>query len=123
MGPVLGLFSGASYTSETVQLSHDDLVVICSDGVTEASNVHGDEFGRARVAEVVAQCSDRKAETVLDHLVEAVRAFSQGVPQMDDMTVMVLRVNGFPARHPYNVVWPDVQCLQPWRQRSRRRRP
>ena len=97
-GPVLGLFSTASYACGTIQLAKHDLVVVCSDGVTEATNLHGDEFGRVRVVQVVSECADQKAETVLDHLVAAVRAFSHGAPQADDMTLMVLRV-GSAAAH------------------------
>ena len=91
-GAVLGLFSHARYTSETIQLSPGDLLVVCSDGVTEAANPNGEEFGRARVVETVAACSDRKAETVLDCLVGAVRQFAQDMPQADDITVVVINV-------------------------------
>ena len=97
-GPVLGLFSTASYACGTIQLASHDLVVICSDGVTEATNQDGDEFGRVRIVQVVSECADQKAETVLDHLVAAVRAFSHGTPQADDMTLLVLRV-GSAAGH------------------------
>jgi sigma-B regulation protein RsbU (phosphoserine phosphatase) len=91
-GPVLGLFKDAVYLSETIQLSENDLIVICSDGVTEAVNRNGEEFSRDRVVAAVTACPDRKAETVLDQLVATVREFSGGTPQADDMTVMVLRV-------------------------------
>jgi phosphoserine phosphatase RsbU/P len=90
-GPVLGLLSIARYTSETIQLSPGDLIVICSDGVTEAMNVNGEEFGRARVLEVLSQCGDLRPEAVLDMLVGAVRAFSEGAPQSDDLTAMILK--------------------------------
>jgi sigma-B regulation protein RsbU (phosphoserine phosphatase) len=46
-GPVLGLLPGAKYEYETVTLAPGDLVIVCSDGVTEARNVANDEFGRA----------------------------------------------------------------------------
>jgi serine phosphatase RsbU (regulator of sigma subunit) len=91
-GPVLGLFSTASYASETIQLAEHDLVLICSDGVTEAASVAGEEFGRSRIADIVAECQDQRAEAVLEHLVAAVRAFSLGAPQADDITVMAIRI-------------------------------
>jgi len=90
-GPVLGLFKVASYESETVQLSPDDLVVICSDGVTEAMNANGEEFSRNRVIDAISQSGDRKPEAVLDILLGAVRSFSQGGMQADDLTAMILR--------------------------------
>lgn len=90
-GPVLGLLNAASYTAETIQLSAGDLVVICSDGVTEAMNANGDEFGRARIVEAISQSADRGPEAVLDALLGAVRAFAEGAPQSDDLTAMILR--------------------------------
>lgn len=90
-GPVLGLFPKAMYEADAIQLSDRDVVVICSDGVTEATDVNGKEFGRARIAEVVSECPDLKPEAILEHLVGTVRAFCQGTPQADDITVMVIR--------------------------------
>lgn len=88
---MLGLFSVALYDSDTVQLSANDLIVIYSDGVTEATNAADEELGRTRIADTVAQCSNRKPEAVLDILLGAVRAFSHGAVQADDLTVMILR--------------------------------
>jgi phosphoserine phosphatase RsbU/P len=90
-GPVLGLFTMAEYEFGAVELSPNDLIVVCSDGITEATNAAGDDFGRERVADVVASCRETKPEAVLDHLLGAVRAFAQGAPQADDMTAMILR--------------------------------
>lgn len=90
-GPVLGLFGVAQYEWDTVQLSANDVVVICSDGVTEATDSSGDEFGRGRIAETVAACATQNPETVLDVLLGAVRTFTQGGAQSDDLTAMILR--------------------------------
>jgi phosphoserine phosphatase RsbU/P len=90
-GPVLGLLTLAKYSAETIELAPNDLVVICSDGVTEAMNSVGSEFGRTRIVEAVLQSPDRKPEAVLDRLLASIRSFSQGTPQADDLTAMVLR--------------------------------
>jgi sigma-B regulation protein RsbU (phosphoserine phosphatase) len=52
-GPVLGLLSIATYAYATVPLQPGDLVVVCSDGVTEARNLANEEFGRDRLVEAV----------------------------------------------------------------------
>jgi sigma-B regulation protein RsbU (phosphoserine phosphatase) len=96
-GPVLGLFRVAQYEWDTVHLSANDLVVICSDGVTEATNRSGEEFGRTRIAEIVSTCSTQKPEAVLDVLLGAVRAFTQGAAQADDLTAMILRYRPKPS--------------------------
>ncbi len=96
-GPVLGLIPDAPYEFETVTLEPGDLVVIVSDGVTEARNVANDEFGRERLLEAVQDCHGVKSDAVLDLLLSAVNQFSAGAPQADDITALVLRYQG---RHP-----------------------
>ena len=95
-GPVLGLLPGATYEFDSVTLEPGDLVVICSDGVTEARNAAGDEFGRERLIEATAGCHGAKPDAVLERLFGAVRTFSQGTPQGDDITGLVLRYRGRP---------------------------
>lgn len=93
-GPVLGLLSVEGYDSDTVQLKPDDLVVVYSDGVTEATNVDGEEFGRDRVAQATARGHGMKPEAMLEQLLDAVRKFSQAAPQADDITILILRYRG-----------------------------
>jgi phosphoserine phosphatase RsbU/P len=93
-GPVLGLLDGIGYDFETVQLQPGDVLVVCSDGVTEARNVAGEEFGGPRLAELVAGCHGWKAEAVLERVLSGVARFSIGAPQADDITVLALRYHG-----------------------------
>ena len=90
-GPVLGLFTVEGYECATVQLKPDDLVVVYSDGVTDAANLGGDDFGRERLVEAIAGGHGTKPETLLERVLDAVRTFSRDAPQADDMTVLVLR--------------------------------
>ena len=90
-GVVLGLFNGASYEAETIQLSPGDTLVVSSDGITEARDVRGEEFGRDRVVQAVAGTGGLGAEAVLDRLLVAVRDFSRGAPQADDVTALVVK--------------------------------
>jgi len=93
-GPVLGLLSIATYEFDSVALEPGDLVVVCSDGVTEARNRAGDEFGRDRLVDAVRRSHGAKPEVVLEHLMGAVKLFSEGTPQADDVTALVLRYRG-----------------------------
>jgi serine phosphatase RsbU (regulator of sigma subunit) len=93
-GPVLGLLSIATYEFETLVLAPGDLVVIYSDGVTDARNRAGEDFGRDRLVDAVRGCRGAKPEVVMEHLLETVRKFSEGAPQADDITAMVLRYRG-----------------------------
>jgi sigma-B regulation protein RsbU (phosphoserine phosphatase) len=91
---VLGLLSIATYEFETVVLEPGDLVIVCSDGVTEARNRGGDEFGRERLVDAVQGRHGAKPEAVLEHLIGAVKQFSEGAAQADDVTALVLRYRG-----------------------------
>lgn len=97
-GPVLGLLPSATYELDTVSLDPGDLVVVCSDGVTEARNVDGEEFGRDRLVDVLRAAHGGKPDAVLGHLIAAVKQFAAGAAQSDDITVLVLRYRG-PGRH------------------------
>jgi serine phosphatase RsbU (regulator of sigma subunit) len=96
-GPVLGLLSIATYAYDTVPLQPGDLVVVCSDGVTEARNLAGDEFGRDRLVDELKGRHGSKPEVALEHLLGVVKNFSQGAAQADDITLLILRYRG-PAR-------------------------
>ena len=81
-------------SSGPVVLEPGDLVIVCSDGVTEARNRAGDEFGRDRLVDVVRKSHGAKPEVVLEHLIGAVKQFSEGAAQADDVTALVLRYRG-----------------------------
>jgi sigma-B regulation protein RsbU (phosphoserine phosphatase) len=93
-GPVLGLLNQASYDSGEVQLAAGDLVVVCSDGVTEARSASGDEFGRERMEDTLKACHGMSPDAVIDTLMGAIRVFVGSAPQADDITVLVVRYGG-----------------------------
>jgi sigma-B regulation protein RsbU (phosphoserine phosphatase) len=93
-GPVIGLLPIATYDSGRLPLVPGDLVIVCSDGVTEARNAANEEFGQQRLLDAVRGTRGEKPEVVLDRLVAAVKAFSTGAAQADDITALVLRYRG-----------------------------
>ena len=93
-GPVLGLLPMATYAAGTVVLASGDLVVICSDGVADAQNPAGDDFGRERLAAVVSSEHGNAPRDVLERLVATVRDFVGTAAQADDITLMVVRFKG-----------------------------
>lgn len=93
-GLILGVMKDAAYEEESVQLSPGDLLVLVSDGITEAENSAGEQFGDQRVLEVLGRVAGEPPDTVLDLLFAAVREFAGGTPQSDDMTAMVVRYGG-----------------------------
>jgi serine phosphatase RsbU (regulator of sigma subunit) len=90
-GMIVGLFPHAIYEQEEVQLTAGDLLAVFSDGVSEALNPAGDEYGEAHIQEVVAQNWLAPSDAVLQTLLASVRGFAQGAPQNDDVTALVVR--------------------------------
>ena len=87
---------GASEVSNSpeleVPLEPGDRVVLCSDGIMEAQNGQGDAFGFERTAACVQQACERGlgARTLLEELMDQVRAFAGDTPRTDDQTAVVL---------------------------------
>jgi sigma-B regulation protein RsbU (phosphoserine phosphatase) len=95
-GPVLGLLSGISYDFATTPLQPGDVVVVCSDGVTEARSATNEEFGRERAIEAIRSLHGARPDVVMDALMAALRTFVGVAAQADDITVLVVRYAGVP---------------------------
>ena len=90
-GPVLGILPIAPYSEQRTDLGKGDLLVIYSDGVTEATNLAEEEFGEQELIEVVRKHRAQPAEAIVTAVMEAVTQFSSGAPQADDITLVVAR--------------------------------
>jgi sigma-B regulation protein RsbU (phosphoserine phosphatase) len=91
-GVPLGSFPGSTYDEVTIPLHAGDLFVFCTDGVFEAMNVNGDEFGTARLIEVVERSRHLDAKSVVSEIVAAVDAFRAGMAPNDDMTAVAVKI-------------------------------
>ncbi len=90
-GMVLGLFPQAAYAQETVHLDHGDLLVVFSDGVSEALAATGEEFGDARIHDALAGFLAEAPEQLVERLLGAVRDFTLGAVQNDDITALIVK--------------------------------
>jgi sigma-B regulation protein RsbU (phosphoserine phosphatase) len=90
----VGLFSSATYADERTQLEPGDVLVIFSDGVTEALNLAGDEFGEERLSVEVMKTRTAPLSDILQGVIAAVQSFAAGASQSDDVTVLVARYMG-----------------------------
>lgn len=90
-GLICGLFEKAAYDEETLQLGPGDMLVIFSDGISEALNGAGEEFGDHRILECLREHAGGHVGEILDCLVHSVKAFAAGTVQSDDMTAVVVR--------------------------------
>ena len=90
-GVALGIAPDIEYPSHTVQLEPGDTVMLYTDGITEAMNGDGEQFGVERMHEVFAESPPENSEQALKAMFDAVRNFVGDTPQSDDITCLVVR--------------------------------
>lgn len=90
-GLPLGILPNAEFREGHTRLRPGDVLVIYSDGVTEAVNPNGDEFGPTRLYEVVARNLDASAAGIRDRIESALTKFCQGTPAADDITLVIVK--------------------------------
>jgi len=90
-GLPLGIMADAEFREGRTQLLHGDVLVIYSDGVSEAVNPTGEEFGPTRLYEVVARNLDASASGIRDRIESALTKFCQGTPAADDITLVIVK--------------------------------
>ena len=91
-GVPLGSFPGIVYDEVTLELKPDDLFVFCTDGIFEAWNAMGAEFGARRLCDVVAASRRESARGIVDAIFHAVTEFRGSAPQADDMTAVAIKI-------------------------------
>jgi serine phosphatase RsbU (regulator of sigma subunit) len=76
----------------TLPLGRGDLIVLYTDGITEAMNGDGECFGDARLASLIGQHADLSADELRERILREIDSFTESALQQDDMTMVVLRV-------------------------------
>jgi sigma-B regulation protein RsbU (phosphoserine phosphatase) len=97
-GLPLGLFDVVEYDEFSFKAKPGDVFVFYSDGILDARNRHGHSFGPDRVADIVANCSEKSAECVVKDIFSAVTAYAAGVDPFDDQTVLAIKVKSVPGK-------------------------
>jgi hypothetical protein len=91
--PPLGTFLQARYEPVCSPLASGDLLVFYTDGLVEARNVHGQEYGDARLQKALARAADsRTAREIRDAVLGDLSNFKGDYEQVDDITLVVVRV-------------------------------
>ncbi len=92
-GLPLGIFPVTEFDMGEVTLRPGDLLVLYSDGVTEASAADGEEFGEGRLELLIAAHREKSVDEIQAQILEAVRSWSRKEPE-DDMTLVIVRATG-----------------------------
>jgi hypothetical protein len=90
----LGMLPGMAYAQGTATLERGDLLVLYSDGITEATNASGEEYGLPRLKEAVRAVSSLPAEAAARKILDAAGRFVEGEKPHDDQSILVLRRTG-----------------------------
>jgi sigma-B regulation protein RsbU (phosphoserine phosphatase) len=93
-GLVLGVLEDASYEAREIRLSPGDLLVLYSDGVTEARSQEHGLFGLDRLRDAALVSRRHSAPEVHNRILEEVAAFTRGALQADDITLMAVKYSG-----------------------------
>lgn len=93
-GMALGMLFGSSYRTEEVAMSPGDVLCVYSDGLNEAENVSGEEFGMTRLKRALLGARDLAPAQIVERIRGAVETFSSGVAQGDDQTLLLARYLG-----------------------------
>jgi phosphoserine phosphatase RsbU/P len=89
-GPPLGLFFSTHFKVGTLKLQPGDVIVLYSDGITEAGIQNGEEFGESRLEEIIAAHGEKPLAQIQELILSAVRKWSGNDPE-DDMTLLIAR--------------------------------
>jgi sigma-B regulation protein RsbU (phosphoserine phosphatase) len=90
-GLVLGILQETRFEESTVPIEAGDLLLIYSDGITEAVNGRDEEFGVDRLAALVAENRERRAREVVERILAEVERHAGAAPPSDDRTLVVIR--------------------------------
>lgn len=91
-GLILGVLpTSVPYEQATVQLVTGDMLVLFTDGVSEAMNSRSEDFTEERLLEVIRQSRSKSCQEVIDTVLRAVEEHAAGTPQSDDITLVILR--------------------------------
>ncbi len=99
-GPVIGLLREPSYREGVVSLNPGDLLVAHTDGLCEAKNVAGEEWGWRRLVNTITASAERSSRQIVETVMDAVETFAMGAPPFDDMTLWLGRVEESVATRP-----------------------
>ena len=90
-GPALGILKHAEYSELRVELQPGEILLVYSDGLTEAQNESGDFFGEERLRRLLLRINSLDAASMGQHILERIERFTGESRQHDDLSLMILR--------------------------------
>jgi sigma-B regulation protein RsbU (phosphoserine phosphatase) len=92
-GMILGVMkTSMPYESECIQLESGDVILLFTDGISEAMNLEGVEYSDSKLEQKTVSLTDNSADEILNGIKNDVQQFTSGNTQSDDITMIVLKV-------------------------------
>jgi sigma-B regulation protein RsbU (phosphoserine phosphatase) len=88
----VGIFGDAEFSCSSFQFEVGDVFVAYTDGITEAENRQGEQWGVPRLETLLGSCSRATSEQIIRRVLDEVSTFAKGQSQRDDMTLVVMDV-------------------------------
>jgi serine phosphatase RsbU (regulator of sigma subunit) len=90
-GLILGVHRNVRFEEKIISLAENDLILLYTDGLTEAENAGGEHFGLERVSEIFMEHSRQPLQKIIDALLTQLKLFCQSEKFNDDITLMVFK--------------------------------
>ena len=91
-GMVIGLFENVQFERGHVKFQTGDILLLCTDGITESMDVQNEEFGMERLVASVSQVPERKAKEIVLKVCDDVTEYSKGGTHMDDKVIIAIKI-------------------------------
>ena len=114
-GIALGVLPELNYTETTIPLDEGSSMFLYTDGITEAEDVSGQQFGRERLEEKLGGLNGEGPQELMDDVLTDLRAFSGDAKQFDDITCMALQFHGGAVAEPHIPGRGDAHLASGWR--------
>jgi sigma-B regulation protein RsbU (phosphoserine phosphatase) len=91
-GAAIGLVEEAEFAEKTIELQKEDLLVLYTDGITEAVNLQNQEFGRERLIKLSQQVNTLPVKEIVQEIRQGLEEFSEGKSLADDTTLVICKI-------------------------------
>jgi len=85
------MFDFATYESRAFHIDTGDILVVISDGLTDAQNPHGEMFGEQSLLQIIRQQAPAGGCAIELNVLRAIEEFTQGMAQTDDITFVIVQ--------------------------------
>lgn len=93
-GLPVGVEPDTKYPQHHIQLNRGDIAAICTDGITEARNIHGTEFSTQTLLREIKKYSEMKADEITERIGEEMNIFLRGAYLYDDQSLLIIKYKG-----------------------------